>query len=1391
MAQFKNVCEFINEIQKYMSVTEILEQFKDTNDTGSEGKLVERLWDIVIKFGACHLYSNTEYIHLIGNVNNGKLKPLISLKHYLLTEKVNSGNSTGISDITLLNQQTQEHIFFSSKCYLHEKSVKSYDVSDIVAMTNNNKYIYQKYKIVILTKNKSELLTKIANAHESSDYITKHMTQILDIDDLNQCFLQWKLLVKNQTIDQYDELFGNGQTHLKLKFHQKMLIDMSMDLIQTGHNKILWGCKCRCGKCYMCGGLIDTYLQIKSQFNVLIITPAPTETKSQFMELFQTHNNFNQFEIIDISQGSDLDDLDSTKSNQIIVISKQLLGLNLNCQQLKAINFDLCFSDENHCGVTTTLAEKIFETYLGSDTILIFMTATYRKTIAKWQISTECCLYWNLEDEQYCKSLKLNKLYQKFGQSNVQRAITYFENHGITQTQLFQNYQLCPDMHYLTNQFDIPRFEEIKKNIQDTVYGFSFGCLFAIQPSLDGQTYSFKFPDEVAKFLRYISGSREKDFPNGNKSIFKRIVDISNRYNSRTKLTNATFTTQLWYLPCGRIGQSIANISKCLKQSMKTDQILKDFAVLIVNGEENISDVKAEIAKQEIIAKEDGYRGLIILAGQMLKLGITLNQCDVVMLLNDMKSSDDYYQMIHRCMTESSDGSKKLGFVVDLNCYRVVNALINFDILKSIKDPIDKLTAIITDNLINIDVDWFDNYQQSQTRIIAKLIELWNQDPVNSFSYLKTRLTFDLSIDKVDQDQINQLFQSHTTDKLSSKSVKISEDNQKLPSGSNLVSEDIKGEIKKDTSIITIIPISFTKDVLPYAIPLICLLDIRNETLNLVSMIKNIQNQPDLLNIFNHQVKIWWKTENNVDIINFIELILNKYNTNNSNIDLISQNFKMQLKSLIDEPIKLLELINSCLKPKLAEQKKFGEVFTPIDFINNQMLKAIEDYWMNKYHQNIWTNSQVTFYDPTSGMGNYSVAIYYKLMAGLESIIPNYDDRQKHIIETQLYMGELNPKNCFVTKQIFNFNNKYQLNLYEGDTLKINLSDIFKRNQFDIIIGNPPYNEELKSDGGNPLYNQFIEYYINKCQMLSFIVPSRWFAGGKGLIPFRKMMLNRTDLVYINHLDEASDIFDKSVDIKGGVNYFLIDHNYQGLCCYNGIYIQLNKYDILVSSQYYTIINKLLQYPSITNIYLGRYFGIETNCSKLTNDIQTIKCYVSQTKGSVKYIDKTEIKNDYNFFKVITARAAHKHNSGFANTFIGNTNEIHSNSYLSFKISTEKEAQSLLSYFKCKLPNFMLSLRKMSQDISESTCKWIPLPPLDRTWNNFEVYTYYKLSNDDIKLIESTNVIGYTDTIITPSISQSQSKIKIQLKNQSPKITIQPKVNHQSKIPIKLKSTLI
>ena len=107
-------------------------------------------------------------------------------------------------------------------------------------------------------------------------------------------------------------------------------------------------------------------------------------------------------------------------------------------------------------------------------------------------------------------------------------------------------------------------------------------------------------------------------------------------------------------------------------------------------------------------------------------------------------------------------------------------------------------------------------------------------------------------------------------------------------------------------------------------------------------------------------------------------------------------------KGLIDNPKELLELINECLKPKELEKKKFGEVFTPMKLVN-EMLDTLP--------KEVWSNKNLKWLDPASGMGNYPIAIYLRLMEGLKKEIPNDTKRKKYIIEKMLYMCELNKKN--------------------------------------------------------------------------------------------------------------------------------------------------------------------------------------------------------------------------------------------------------------------------------------------------------------------------------------------------------------------------------------------
>ena len=1360
-----NIKNFIEYIITFDNINNIL----DTCKTQSEkGFIFERLFDIVIKFGFCDIFPNSNYTHLIGNSNNGKLKILENLNKYL-EKTVLSGNSSGCSDITLQNKNDNTYIFISSKYpksnedITKQKSVDYYDIQNIIAMIDDNKYIYKSYKIYLIVPNKKTVLEKVKTANNSSNYITKYMNEynILDKDDLNKYFIAFKQdIIKNSSNNNnWNEIYLLPKDNLVLRFHQELITQKTSTLIEEGNKSFLWGCKCRSGKTYMIGGIIIKQFNIKKKLNVLIITPAPTETLPQFTDdLFNKFKDFDKFKIHHIEGSKKLNSFE-LGNNNIFVMSKQLLQKYVNDKtiiKIKNLKLDIIGFDENHHSGTTDLSKEILQSYSSKNTIKIYLTATYNKPLKEWTILSECQMFWDIEDEQICKSIlidetNLDKLKEKHGDEYIIKTINYYTNLGLSINDIFKSYERMPDLHLITNMFDQQRYDIIKENIMGTHYGFSFDVLFSLN-----KNKKFNYKNEIKTILRYISGSeKEQDYKTGDKSIFTRINNISSR----------TPVTQIWFLPSDNINY----ISQNLKLLMLEDKILKNYNVMCINRQNNdlAKDIKEEILKQEIITKSEGKQGLILLAGNMLSLGITINSCDIVMLINNTLSSDKVMQQMYRCMTEfipnsliasdiTEEQNKKMGFVVDLNISRVLQTCINYTVYKNSKSVEDKIKYLIENHLINIDIDMMHSKKLNSEGIIKKLMDIWKGDPINSFKTLLKNLDNDYIIfDNPTQKLLNASFTNSLKDNKVDTTIELKDKDdklQELPSGKEKIkdsaSESDVNSLQDNKEEKEEIKISFTKDVLPYVIPLTCILTIENKNKDFIDMLNDIKESNELLEIFEDQCLIWW---NKKGLINIIYDIINKYFDKSSNTYNISIQFKMSIESLLDRPKELLELISNCLKPKAIEKKTFGEVFTPMDFINDKMLKDIEDYWLKNNNKNIWMNKKLTFYDPATGMGNYPIAIYYKLMEGLKTKIPNEDERKKHIIEKQLYMGELNKKNCFVIKQIFNINNEYKLNLYEGDTLNIKINEVFNINKFDIIIGNPPYNEELKTKQGSStaLYNKFIEYYMNKCNLLSFIVPSRWFGGGKGLDKFREMMLKKTDIVYIKNYDNASTIFGNTVNIEGGVNYFLIDKKYNGLCNYNGYNIQLNKFDIIVNSKYYNIITSIMDYENISSIYIGQnYSGINSNDNRLIEKKTetTLLCYVSQQKGFIKYIEKDIINKNRNFnkCKVITAEA----NGGkgcFGNMFIGKPNEICNQSYIIFEVKTENEANSLLSYMKCKLPNFMLSLRKISQHINEGTCKWIPLIPLNKEWNDEEVYKYFQLSEDEIKLIKETKISGYND----------------------------------------------
>ena len=181
------------------------------------------------------------------------------------------------------------------------------------------------------------------------------------------------------------------------------------------------------GKTYMIGGVIIKQLNIMKKLNVLIITPAPTETLPQFTDdLFNKFKDFDKFTIHHIEGSKKLNSLE-LDNNNIFVMSKQLLQKYINEKTImiiKNLKLDIIAFDENHFSGTTNLSKNILDSYSSKNTVKIYLTATYNKPLQEWNILPECQMYWDIEDEQICKSIlvdntNLNKLKEKHGDEYI------------------------------------------------------------------------------------------------------------------------------------------------------------------------------------------------------------------------------------------------------------------------------------------------------------------------------------------------------------------------------------------------------------------------------------------------------------------------------------------------------------------------------------------------------------------------------------------------------------------------------------------------------------------------------------------------------------------------------------------------------------------------------------------------------------------------------------------------------------------------------------------------------------------------------------------------------------------------------------------------------------
>jgi hypothetical protein len=315
--------------------------------------------------------------------------------------------------------------------------------------------------------------------------------------------------------------------------------------------------------------------------------------------------------------------------------------------------------------------------------------------------------------------------------------------------------------------------------------------------------------------------------------------------------------------------------------------------------------------------------------------------------------------------------------------------------------------------------------------------------------------------------------------------------------------------------------------------------------------------------------------------------------------------------------------------------------------------------------------------------------------------------------------------------------------------------------QFDVIIGNPPY--QLGSDGGTrdvPIYQHFIEQAkMIQPRYLVMVIPSRWMASGLGLSEFRQTMLGDRRIRELVDYPAADDVF-PGVEVKAGVCYFLWDAAYEGDCkvtTFRGgevigpIPRQLGEYDVFVrDARAVLILHKVLgrgESPINTILARDKEFGWTSNFDgfheqERPGDLPLY--YIRKMKRGVGHIARKAVtKSDHliDTWKLLVPEAFNGGDSLphqiVGKPLIAPAPSVCTQSFLFFYVGSRAAAKSLQSYYATRFFRFLVSLRKITQHATHSTYAWVPMQTWNRTWTDEDLYAKYGITREEQGYIES------------------------------------------------------
>ncbi|MDJ0823237.1 MAG: Eco57I restriction-modification methylase domain-containing protein [Paracoccaceae bacterium] len=488
------------------------------------------------------------------------------------------------------------------------------------------------------------------------------------------------------------------------------------------------------------------------------------------------------------------------------------------------------------------------------------------------------------------------------------------------------------------------------------------------------------------------------------------------------------------------------------------------------------------------------------------------------------------------------------------------------------------------------------------------------------------------------------------------------------------------------------------------------------------------------------------------------------------------------------------------------------EVFTPPE-LANRMLDIVAEAWAADHDgANIWADRTVRFLDPVTKSGIFLREITSRLTDGLAAEIPDLTERVNHILTKQVYgiaithltsllarrsvycSKHANGKHsiafgfdsdagniwferlehtwvggkciyCRAGEKTLDRGERFETHAYafiHTDDIKTRIGELFGGDmQFDVIIGNPPYQLD---DGGYgtsaaPIYQLFVEKALDLDPHYAvFVTPSRWMAGGKGLDKYRERMLSDKRLRNIVDYPKLYEAF-PGVKIRGGISYFLWDRDYEGPCEVQTVWDgqptgpavarHLDAYDILVRrNEAVPILDKVRAKGEPTldaRVSSRKPFGLPTNFegkSSAAGLSKPVRLFANQRNCWIARKDITTNSEWIDEWKVlmtaVQGTSAAVETKFLSKPIIAGPGTACTETYLvAGRFDNETAANNYANYLRTRFVRFLVSLRKSTQHATRSVYSFVPDLPLDQGWTDAKLYKRYGLTEDEIAFIES------------------------------------------------------